>query len=433
MNFVLSPEAAADYQTFHAGLVQDGILTAGEPTVVEWITSDGVRIDGQLLAGGEAIDPTYGDITTDTLISHVNSHEGHERYRIRFTRAGWDVHHFTQAEIWQDFLAALPAAIQVGEEVPLTERRFRVAYYGEFPMAHALPEAPGEEVYDLGHGQASELLDLMWEREAAQGTPPRVIEIDLHADGTAEVRASGPLGDHPVTVDQRLAELYAVTVGQRDDFRARFRAARTAAYETIGEVDEYVLAPLLTGAFTGGPTWPGGREVFRVIRTRLDTTVVVTEGLSDPPEAEGDSLGVEVCCELPGRLSLDEISAHLAYAATVQMAPVVLNHGGIGELLSDLEVLSIEFDAPEGTPPDVADQDGTFTTLLGLPSRSFRVEQLWAGVPVRLVTVTILGAADAAAAKLGEAERQEVSERLLRMPCPAMGDFNGTVIEPPSA
>ena len=41
--------------------------------------------------------------------------------------------------------------------------------------------------------------------------------------------------------------------------------ARDAAWAKCGEVDPYVLAPLINPAFQGGPVWPNLRQAYKTV------------------------------------------------------------------------------------------------------------------------------------------------------------------------
>lgn len=58
--------------------------------------------------------------------------------------------------------------------------------------------------------------------------------------------------------------------------------AREACWESLGSLEPLVLSHLINPALNGGPKWPALRQSFRLIRRPKGTTMLVSDGLSDP-------------------------------------------------------------------------------------------------------------------------------------------------------
>src|SRR5215510_16142262 len=78
--------------------------------------------------------------------------------------------------------------------------------------------------------------------------------------------------------------------------------ARHRYWSGIGRVDRDVLGQLIASQFIRGmPVWPSGREVYLVVH-RKDTTILATDGLSDPDDGEfhdHNGFGIELFIEVP--------------------------------------------------------------------------------------------------------------------------------------
>ena len=67
-----------------------------------------------------------------------------------------------------------------------------------------------------------------------------------------------------------------------DDLLERSSKAREKCWESMGTLESLVLSHLVNPALSGSPKWPALRQAFRVIRRANGTTMIVSDGLSDP-------------------------------------------------------------------------------------------------------------------------------------------------------
>ncbi|MBA9084190.1 hypothetical protein FHR92_000644 [Fontibacillus solani] len=87
-------------------------------------------------------------------------------------------------------------------------------------------------------------------------------------------------------------------MNSRDKRRIAKYKARDSYWESIGLVEDDVLAPIINPAFQGYPQWPDLRQAYKVIRT-TNTIIIATDGLSDDFEDEdsGNGFGIELYVE----------------------------------------------------------------------------------------------------------------------------------------
>lgn len=174
-----------------------------------------------------------------------------------------------------------------------------------------------------------------------------------------------------------------------DELLERIAAARSAAYGTLGRMEEDVLTFLLNPAFTGGPRWPGLRQAWRIIH-RPGGRLLASDGLSDPfSDEEAPSMGFGMECILETDESLPEGPDSWAFQALVQVCQVVAGHGGLRELLDELGLLSVELSG-EGMPEALLTADGSVGVMLGVPSSTLPTLIQTPVGDVHLVTVKTL-------------------------------------------
>lgn len=212
---------------------------------------------------------------------------------------------------------------------------------------------------------------------------------------------------------------------------AASHARLDAWWATIGRPGPDLIAAFVNPAFGGGPLWPGLRRAFRVVR-RGDTTILATDGLSDPflgepPEVNG--LGLELFVETadipPSCLGTEEDVAPLAkswaFALLAHVGDLVAGEGeGFAETLDRYGVISTEIPGAEEQPalkqlpPGFVTEDGAIGVLIGAPAPDFpAVIRDMPLTAVRIVPVVLLRADELEAIRDGGAEaRRAIAERL---------------------
>jgi hypothetical protein len=192
----------------------------------------------------------------------------------------------------------------------------------------------------------------------------------------------------------------------------RAAEAREAHYRTLGEVNEYVLAPLINPMLMGGPDWPGARPAWRVIR-RAGGLAIASDGLSTPVAGAPAGFGLEVIGECDEQVSFDDAASSWLFGIVYEVSQTCAGHGGIRPLLEELGLLSIEVDG-EALPEDWRNEEGKAGALIGLggPSLPATVPTPEGG-DARLLTVTLLRPSELAfILEEPDTGRAEVARRL---------------------
>lgn len=192
---------------------------------------------------------------------------------------------------------------------------------------------------------------------------------------------------------------------------------RDRAWSSWGELDPYVLGHLINPTFMGGPAWPALRQAFKIAR-RPKATLLASDGLADPfddgsrPDRNGFAL--EVYSIADERFEAPQAS--WLFALVWAFAQQAANHGGIAELLEELEVLSTElYDVP--IPSEHASRfvndAGRVGALVGVDAPGVPGSIAGPLSSIRLVNVTLLTAPELAfVVDGGEEARIELAKRL---------------------
>lgn len=183
--------------------------------------------------------------------------------------------------------------------------------------------------------------------------------------------------------------------------------ARQAFFASLGRLEAHPLPPPRHPVFTGGPVWPALRQAWRVIH-RPDTTLVFSEGLSDPfdpfdpdnpfgntPTAT-PGLGLEIYAEARGRFG--DVGASWLFGLVHQVSQNAVVHGRFLALLREHGAVSLQM-AMTGLPEGWISKGGLATVLVGVPTAS---------VPAQFPTP--LGAVRAVALTLVPASRRQAME-----------------------
>lgn len=206
---------------------------------------------------------------------------------------------------------------------------------------------------------------------------------------------------------------------------------RDRFWAAVGEVETDVLSHLISPSFTGGPDWPTTRQAYRIVR-RKDTTIIATDGLSDPFRgvAGGENgFELELFIETPdidpahaGQAGdIGSIGKSWAFEVLQNVAGTVAGAGGINEQLDRYTVLSVEVPGVSQShavqtqvPKRFITDDDCIGVLIGAPNPDFQTEIADMPLsPVRIVPITIITAAELDHIRAnGAAERMELVEKL---------------------
>jgi len=188
--------------------------------------------------------------------------------------------------------------------------------------------------------------------------------------------------------------------------------ARDAFYRSLGKPDDDVLAPVVNPVFMGGPEWPALREAWRVVR-RPDSILIVSDGLSDPFEDDdGQNAGLEIevvaetCDSIP-----DQVESSWLFDLVYEVSQQCAEHGGIGELIEEHKLLSLELPGSDALRPMMT-PDNSIGVLLGVESPSIPIHFSHPAGPVRVITAKLLCPAELDfVAENGRTGREELASR----------------------
>jgi hypothetical protein len=200
--------------------------------------------------------------------------------------------------------------------------------------------------------------------------------------------------------------------GSEEQFLFKTFDAREAYLRQMGDVDEMLLAPLVNPGLVGGPRWPSLRESWRTVR-KPGRTIVVSDGLSDPFEEDGEpnvGYGIEVLGETSDEVS-GEIQAGWLFSVVYAVSQQAAAHGGFRDLIDELGVLSMEINAPSELR-SWANTEGRIGLLLGIGSSELPLEWELPAGSVKVVTAKLLHPDELAyAIENDEAGREELCRR----------------------
>jgi len=189
------------------------------------------------------------------------------------------------------------------------------------------------------------------------------------------------------------------TVAVDDPRYHEFFEARERHWRSIGNLDEHVIAYLISPEFLGKPAWPTTRQAYRAIRT-ADSIIVASDGLTDlfvDTNSEKPGFGTEVYIEVPdlANADFDQIKRSWAFSLIADFAANVAHAGGIEGQVQRLGLLSIEFPEPEGVPDTWLTERKSLGALINVtaPDRPMNID-LGSGAKALIVPLTILTATE---------------------------------------
>lgn len=217
--------------------------------------------------------------------------------------------------------------------------------------------------------------------------------------------------------------------------------ARDAAWASFGEIDPYVLAPLINPAFAGGPVWPNLRQAYKTVRGPLGT-LFATDGLSDPfddswnepPPQNGFAMEVYTIADV---VPAPELKQSWVFALVAGFADQVARHGHVHRLLAELGTISSElYDVP--IPPEhrarFVNEHERVGILVGLEDAAVPTWVEGPVSPIRLTSLKLLTLAELRHILAhGEAGRAELVERFRASAAPLVSSLTRPSVIPETA
>ncbi|WNG20472.1 imm11 family protein [Cystobacter fuscus] len=160
--------------------------------------------------------------------------------------------------------------------------------------------------------------------------------------------------------------------------------ARETAWRTFGSLDKEVFMPI---AMSG--SWPGHRQLWRVIRREEGRTLLVTHGLSDPfIERLEPSVGFGLELALEVDAAVKDISKGWPLLLLDRVADEIAEHEQVRESVK-AGLFSMEVSG-KGLPKSLVTEEGRVAVLLGVESRTLPSHFSTPYGEVKLVTVKVL-------------------------------------------
>jgi len=237
------------------------------------------------------------------------------------------------------------------------------------------------------------LIALFLHAACATGVPhtrSSVAEAEVEVEGSEaieealeELGATGPkfkevTGPSTISADERT---------RNRKIRELLETAATAremAWCTLGSLDREVIMPI---AMSG--SWPGHRQLWRVIRRQAGRTLLVTHGLSDPfIERLEPSVGFGLELALEVDAGVKDISKGWPLLLLDRVADEVAEHEQVRESVK-AGLFSMEVSG-KGMPKSLVTEEGRVAVLLGVESRTLPSHFSTPYGEVKLVTVKAL-------------------------------------------
>jgi len=169
---------------------------------------------------------------------------------------------------------------------------------------------------------------------------------------------------------------------------------RKAFWDGVGRMDSDVLGHLINPAFMGGPRWPSLRQAFIMVR-RLSTTIVASDGLSDPfdepdesaPSDSGNGFGVEFYVESPGPLA--DVNNSWQFDLVYQVSQMAADRGNLRSALTKHGYLTSEvYDVR--VPNAFHNAEGRTGVFIGLRSQAVPFEATLSLETIDILNVKLL-------------------------------------------
>ncbi len=166
---------------------------------------------------------------------------------------------------------------------------------------------------------------------------------------------------------------------------------RDKLYESLGKVDNDVIAHIINPAFMGGPAWPALRQAFSVIR-RDDSIIIASNGLSDPfddLEEVNSGFEVEIIAETKSNIDCDIMDSwlfRLVYSVSQQAA----QSGQFKTFIDTHNVITMELFAEDDGLEMFQNSNGIVGVMFGVEHPKRPKNIVFPGGNITLVTVQVL-------------------------------------------
>jgi hypothetical protein len=227
---------------------------------------------------------------------------------------------------------------------------------------------------------------------------------------------------------------------EMDEHRQATYRARNAVWDAWGELDPYVMAPMINPGFMGGDFWPDTRQAHVAVR-RPDAVLVASDGLSDPfgdPDApRRNGWGVEFYAiatdpAAVGYRTVTDLCAHWVGDLVMRMSAIEAGGRHVVPALAEFGTLSVEFEGV-AIPAEHRDRfvrdNGSVTVLINLTHPATLPAVIDGPLsPIHLVNLKLLTAAETATIITGTipdqiAARRTLADRLAAQPDPLVSSL----------
>lgn len=192
---------------------------------------------------------------------------------------------------------------------------------------------------------------------------------------------------------------------KRRELFDRADSERETAWSTLGVPDKEVLMPIAMSA-----SWPGHRQLWRVIRREGGRTLLLTQGLSDPfVERLEPSVGFGLELALEVDAAVKDISKGWPLVLMRRVSDEVAEHAHVREGLK-AGLVSMEVSGKD-LPKSLVTPEGRVAVLLGVKSRTLPERVSTPSGDIQLVTVKVLLPSELAYLLEHGAEGQDVLAR----------------------
>lgn len=196
-----------------------------------------------------------------------------------------------------------------------------------------------------------------------------------------------------------------------DAFLKKTYKAREKYTNTLGVNNPDFVAPLVNPAFVGGPMWPDLRQAWRVIHNGT-STIIMSDGLSDPFSDDSEpntGFGLEVHVESTDPMP-EQVQTSWLFDLCYQVSQQCADHGGVRDLIEELELVSLELPMSDSLQP-VATINDRAGVLLGVKMPNSKNEFALPGGMVLILTAKLLWPSELEyAASKGTAGRKQLAK-----------------------
>ncbi len=171
--------------------------------------------------------------------------------------------------------------------------------------------------------------------------------------------------------------------------------ARDKLFNSLGKVDNDVLAPMANPSLTGGPTWPSIRQAYSIIRTD-NSIIIASNGLSDPfdnIDKDNNGFGIEVMAETFNTIKdddLTDIAQSWLFDLVSSVSQEIAFNGQIKSYIEQHNVITMEINVNHPELSMFQNEDNLIGIMLGVEHPNLKKVIKFPAEEVILVTIKIL-------------------------------------------